>query len=288
VTRGDRAHLEIVGEEHPVVAQLAAEEVGRDAARKRGGHAGVDRLAHDVRAHQRVDTGANRGSERRELDRIETCALVEHDREIEVAVDRGVAVTGEVLAAREHAARGETARERQPQHGARLGRAGERSVADDRVRRVRVDVEHGREVHRHAEVREATPHDLARALDDLLPRPPEHSHRRQGREGRLEPLDAPSLLVERDDRGELAVLRGGRGHLRRQRAQRLHRREVAAEEDGPGEVAALERGARRPRERRAVEADDEELSDVCQQPSLCVQVHRSSAGSPWTPAALSF
>ena len=63
----------------------------------------------------------------------------------------GVAVAGEVLAAREHARLVEAAREgeRAARHG--LGLGAERAIADDRVRRVRVHVEHRREVDVEAE-----------------------------------------------------------------------------------------------------------------------------------------
>jgi len=198
-------------------------------------------------------------------------AQVVNLRQLEVGVGVRIAVTGEVLAARDHAGRVETARERE-RPTRRTGRvAAERALADDRVRGVRVHVEHRREVDIEAERAQLVAHRAADLLGDPLVltggQPVVRHHRRPHRRGRAHALDEPALLidgdqarravgsaamevaVERDERIEVGRLDGDLRAL----AARDH--EVALEQDRRADRASLDARAQRRRQRRALEAD---------------------------------
>ena len=64
---GDGLHPEVVGAEDAGEADVAAEEIGRDPARQRGGGAGIERWIENVRGHDRLQPGARGGDERRQL-----------------------------------------------------------------------------------------------------------------------------------------------------------------------------------------------------------------------------
>ena len=90
-------------------------------------------------------------AERRQLDRLEPLARLIDDRQPEVRVHVGVAVTGKMLQRREHAAGAQAAdvRGRQPADRVRL--LAERARVDDGIARVVVDVGDRREIDVHAD-----------------------------------------------------------------------------------------------------------------------------------------
>ena len=64
IAGGDGGHLQIIGEQHPLESDLRPQQAPADGARQRGGHARVERLADDVRRHQRCHARSRRRPER--------------------------------------------------------------------------------------------------------------------------------------------------------------------------------------------------------------------------------
>ncbi len=133
----------------------------------------------------------------------------------------------------------------------------ERAVADDRVRRLARDVEHRGEAGGEADGCELTRLRLGDLLDEgELTSDREPPGGRELEEGRADALDAPALLVHREDQATA----GGRCRERAGMAPHLDRRAaVALEQDRPGALAAAERRHEARRGRRAVVAADDEV-----------------------------
>ena len=191
----DPLHLERVGEDQPVEAELAAQEAGEDRPADRRGRV-VERGHEQVARHHRLDTGLDRGAEGQQRGG----EVVADRRQLAVRVDGGVAVAGKVLGAR-----GDTLALRardEGRHVARheLGVGPEAAHSDHGVARIRVRVRDRRHVQVHAGARELAG-DRAR---DLL----RQRHVVDGPERevagvraavlRLEPRDVSALLVDRD------------------------------------------------------------------------------------------
>ena len=143
-----RVHTHRVGVDQTAKAEILAEETGdrRAAERRRRRRRRVERGKLDVRGHHRADTGGDAGPERRQLDLLEPFARVRDDRQAEVTVDVGVAVTGEMLERRNHATGGEAARIRHREGRDLRGILAEGAGVDHGIARVVVDVDDGREV----------------------------------------------------------------------------------------------------------------------------------------------
>ena len=174
------------------------------------------------------------------------------DRQREVAVDLGVAVSGKVLAAREHVGPLQAAHERDAgaHHGARVG--AERAIADDRVFGLRVDVEDRREVEVEADGAELGPDRGRRRHHQVeVAERRELAHRGKSERRRRQAHHAAAFLIDADERRQIA-----RGRLEQRGAEigRLgHAGQVALEEDRAaapllGELAREARRQRGPRE----------------------------------------
>ncbi|MGX1249073.1 hypothetical protein RKD48_001584 [Streptomyces ambofaciens] len=119
------------------VAQHALEDRGRQGGRL---VAGIERGDLEVRGHDRVDTGGDRGPERRGVDPVPLLAGVGDHRQSGVAVLSGVPVAREVLGAGHHAGV-LIPRHLGRHHPADLAGVGaEGTDVDDGVGRVDVDV----------------------------------------------------------------------------------------------------------------------------------------------------
>jgi hypothetical protein len=99
-------HRHRVREDDSLEAQLLAQQAGEDrpAERRRPSFGRIERGQPDVRGHHGVDARGDRRPERHELHGVERARGVLDHREVEVGVGRRVAVAGEVLGGREHAA----------------------------------------------------------------------------------------------------------------------------------------------------------------------------------------
>lgn len=101
VLGADALHAEGVRDHDPVVAEFAAQDAGEDRVGEGGRVARVvERRELDVRGHDRVDAGADRGPEGHGVQLLPQLPAVGDDREAVVAVDRGVPVSREVLGGR--------------------------------------------------------------------------------------------------------------------------------------------------------------------------------------------
>ena len=191
----DPLHLERVGDDQPVEAELAAQQAREDRPADRRRRV-VEPGHEQVARHHRLDAGVDRGAEGQERGG----EVAADRRQLAVRVGGRVAVTGKVLRARGDALALRAGDE--GRHVARdeLGVGAEAAHADDRVARVRVRVRDRRQVQVHAGARELAG-DRAR---DLL----RQRHVVDGAERevagvraavlRLEPRHVSALLVDRD------------------------------------------------------------------------------------------
>ena len=104
VAPGNRLHLEIVAQDDALVAQLLPQHAD-DARRQRRGRVLVERRHEDVRRHDGRDLGLDRRPERRELDFAQPVGRMLDERQLQVGIGAGVAMSGKVLAAGGHALR---------------------------------------------------------------------------------------------------------------------------------------------------------------------------------------
>jgi len=249
---GDRLHLEIVGEEDPVEAELGAEQAGANGSRQRGGNTGIDLVVDHVRRHERGDASADGGAKGGELYLIEAIASVAHDRQREVAVHLGVAMSGKVLSARENVRSLQTADERDTgsHHGSCIG--AECAIADDRVFGLRVDVENRSEVQVEPDGAELGPHRGGRRHHQIeIAERRELAHRRKSERGRRKANHTATFLIDSDERRQIA--RGGLEQGRAEICRPGHALQVALEENRPpapllGELASEARRQGGPRE----------------------------------------
>jgi hypothetical protein len=179
----------------------------------------------------------NRLSERRELDALERAPRPIDHGQGEVGIELRVPVPGEVLAASYDSglreAGGESAAERRDPRRV----PAERAIADDRVVRVRVDVEDGGEVARDARGGElATDRATRRSHQHRTARLTKPAHRWPQRERRLESGDASALLIDRNQPGWAKDV----AELGRQVTKHSRRADVSREEHDSAWTKLLE------------------------------------------------
>jgi len=134
----DGVHPHRVGVNEPVELHLATQQAGDDGGTERGGAelAGVELRHLDVRGHDAVGAHGNAGAERGQLDAIEPFTRLPDDRQADVGIDIGVAVTRKVLERGEHAAGAQSAHVGRHVAPDLFGHLAERSRVDHRVARV--------------------------------------------------------------------------------------------------------------------------------------------------------
>ncbi len=165
-----------------------------------------------------------------------------------------------MLAARGHA----FPLQRPDDHGAEAGHFArsfsQRAIANHRILRVGVDVEHRSVIERDSGggelARQRAPEPFGERFG---PRSAQHRHRRPFGERLLQPGDAAALLIDAHPGRRAAPERfdlGGELH------DLFGRLDVAAEEDAAPEVELARQRAELRRERRARKAADEKLADV--------------------------
>ena len=270
---GHRLHLEVVAEEHATEAQPTAEEIATDVRRHRRRTPAVERRDDDVRCHERGDAGRCRAGEGQEVDRGELAPAAPHAGQDEVRIADRRAVTGEVLAAREHARLREPAREgeREPRDGLRRG--AECAVADHAVPRVRPHVEHRGEVEVDPDRAELASH-RATDRDGELGVPPlgDRGHRGKVCERRMgQAVDPAAFVVERH-KGRHAG--AGRVDVGDEPAKLLRRADVPLEEDHPAGTLLGKEVACRAVQDRAGQVDHEQLA---RRPAEHARGHRQPA-----------
>ena len=164
---GDGAHLQVVGDAATAEPDVLAQQPKRDRRERR--RKAIERLESHVRRHHRSDARARRGHERDQLDFPEAFLVVREAGERQVGVLRSVAVTRKVLRATRHAGPLQSLRKRHAEPRDPPGIAGERTVADDRVVRIGIHVEHRREIDVDSRGRKLAGDHLAHPLGDHRP-----------------------------------------------------------------------------------------------------------------------
>ena len=209
----DRAHLERVRDHEPVEPQLLAQEPGQNPAAQRGGQL-VQTEDEQVRGHHSLHARGDRRPERQQR-RLEVAG---HDREVDVRVDGGVTVPGEVLRTGGDSLPLCPANERRDVTGDELRIGAEAAHADHGIVRVRVGVRDGREVQVDSGARELgrdRRRHLLGQLDVVDCAERQVPWVRAAALG-LEPGDVAALLVDRhEDLAGVAQPGGQRRELRR-------------------------------------------------------------------------
>ena len=227
VGRADGGHLERVGDDQPVEAELAAQQSGQDRlaeARRRVVQVGHEQMA----GHHGLNACGDRGAERQQR-RVEVA--LDH-RELAVRVGSRVAVSGEVLRAGRHALALRAGDERSDVTRDELWVGAEAAHADDGVQGIGVGVRDRGEIQVDARRGQLA---CDRACDRLGQR-----HVVDGAERKvagvraavlgLEPRHVSALLVDRDQ--ELGPL-GAKGA--RQLGELPRIADVVGEEGDPAE-----------------------------------------------------
>jgi hypothetical protein len=213
----DAGHVQRVGDDDAVVAELATQEPSEDLRGKRRRVAaflrhhvavGLQLWHNHMGGHHHVRTGSDTGGERWCVDGVPLLLRVEDPRHTGVAVGDGVAVSGEVLEGRRNVRPLAPCDRGRGQVGDQLWVLSERADADHGVERVDVDISDRRVVLVDAECAQLLSGDVRRRVG--VERPAGRTQRHAPRELRRRsphPRDHAVFLVGRDeqrDRGTLA------------------------------------------------------------------------------------
>ena len=263
----DRAHLQGVGHDDAVEAELAAEEI-RDHGSAEGARRLVEPGHADVRGHHRADARAH-GRAKRQQHRGHRLVVALDGGEPEMRVLLRVAVSREVLRAGGDAGALEAHYERSDVAGYELGIAAEGTHADDRVVGVRVHVRDGGEIEVRADSGELGADrsaDVPRELD-VVDRAERVVAGIATPARGIEPGDVAALLVDRNEQvGTLAAQLGG------QPSDLLTALDVPREEADAAEPT-FEPGTQPGRDNGALEPDEQA---ACGEP-LQLGVHPRTA-----------
>ena len=195
-------HHQRVGDHHAVVADAVPQDAGQDLARQRGRVLGIELRVDDVRRHhgRRRLLTRGQGAEGQQLQRLQLGQALVHRRQGVVRIDMGVAMAREMLDAAGHPL-AQRAAHPGPGHARHQGRVlAEAALADDRVGRVVVDVQHRREVPVDAQVTQAARHRRADLLGQGLVADGAQRHRGRRLRQAGGPHDRAALLVDADQR----------------------------------------------------------------------------------------
>ena len=177
-----------------------------------------------------------------------------------------VAVAGEVFAAGRDARVLQRADDDRAEPRDVFRAIGQRAIADHRVLRVGVNVEHGRVVERDADGVELGRERRREARGEPIalgrPGAAQRDHRRPLGERPLQPRDTPAFLVDADPQRDL---RRERLRLPRQIRDLLGRLDVAREEDDAAEIELARERSGLGRQIVSVESHDRQLSHVATQ-----------------------
>lgn len=201
----DRAHFESVGEDDASEAEPPPQQVRHDRARKGGWCVRVEGRIENVRGHQGGDPCCDRRAERDEFPGEKEVSRRADHRQFLVGVSLRRPVAGEVLSDGDDSLGEGAARPSDAEGGGGGGVVRNGAVADDRVARVAVHVENGREVDVNSHGgdlggrRRAGRPGGAQGACALQSR--KASRRREGGEGAVaQSPNPPSFLVYRDER----------------------------------------------------------------------------------------
>lgn len=232
---GKRAHLHVVAEEDSFEAELVAEKISDDASAEGRGAFGIQSSEHHVSAHQ---CGQIRGElcEWRQFHVAKSVFIVGNEWQLEMAVERCVPVSGEVLSASPDPRTKQASRERFCSSCHELWASIKRAITNHGIIGIAVDIEHRGKIEGETEKSQLHAEEVRRSFDQ---RPiagfSQNAHRRKLQKRGSEATDSAPLLVEGDDGG--GDLRRARNSLT-QSVRRGSGGKVAAEEDGPGAMSS--------------------------------------------------
>ena len=193
----DGLHLEVVAQDDAVEPELLAKQSSDDVSRQRGGPAFVQGWKEHVRRHDHGHLRPDGRVERHELDLAQPRERVLDERELEMRVGARVAVTRKVFPASGDTFGLQSANDCDAQRGHVGGLLRQRTVADDRVLRIRMDIEHGGIVERDANRRELQSQRTGKPPGQRrIAASAERRHRRPLGEGSFEARDAPAFLID--------------------------------------------------------------------------------------------
>ena len=241
-----RLHLEVVAEDDAIEAEFVAEEVEDNAARQRGRLLLIDRRHEHVRGHDESHTLPDRGFKRHALDAADPVGRMLHNREVQMRIDRRVAVPGEMLAARRDAVALQSVDDGGAKRRNLLRVFAERTIANDRILRIGVNVEHGRIVERDANgAHFGSQRCRETRCQGEVSAAAERGHGRPFRERRPEARNAPALLIDRDPQ---RLLRCQGLQVPRQFRNLLRRLDVPLEERHAAKLELFARAIATPEE----------------------------------------
>ena len=232
---GDGVHLEAIGEDEALEAELLLQEAGDDGTAHRCRHRLLlEGGEEDVAAHHRLYPVSNRGLEGGEV-LLEVGAVPRYRRQGDMAVEVGIAVAGEVLGRGHHAPLLQALDHLRCVGDDRLGPIAVGAYPDDRVVGVRVHIDRGGEV-------DGDPHCPQFGCGEeactvcVLRRAAGGNRHRSGHVGAVgrETGDHPTLLVDADEGGSPARLLDERLDLRCQGGKLLLALDIVGEEDDVG------------------------------------------------------
>jgi len=172
--------------------------------------------------HERRKARHSIRSKRNKLDSIETGSGVMHNGQTQVTVNGCVAMPRKVLAARKHAALLETTRKRDSKRCDDVRSRSKRSIPNDGIVRVRINVENGSKVEVETKRSKRSTEVLANVRGEVtIIGHTQSSHGRKRRKPSAEASDASSFLVNSDKRGKFFGTSRANG-----RAKRMRRRKV--------------------------------------------------------------
>ena len=159
-----------------------------------------ERGHEEVGEHDRVDTGVDRGLERRELAAPQGREIDAHGRDPDVGVDRGVAVAGGVLRAASDARLLQTGHERDAVARHDISLAGDGARREHHVREIGGDVENRSEGDIHPARSEQVAEGAAggSGCDEVVQHAVRACPGQAGAPCGLDPGDVAALLVDRD------------------------------------------------------------------------------------------
>ena len=195
-SRADRFHVQIVGHNQSLVSERPLQHAVDNAWRDRGGPPIVERRNQYVRGHDRRHVGVDRRPERHQLHPLDPIGRMFQDGQFVMGIDAGIAMSGEMLAARRDAFGLQCPDDHAPEPRHLVGAFAQSAIADDGIRAVGVNVEHRREIQRDADRTQLSrqgPREARRQI--RITAAPKRHHRRPNGERPLQPGDAPPFLI---------------------------------------------------------------------------------------------
>ena len=175
------------------------EQFLHDLWRQRRGPPLVERRHQDVGRHDERDLFSDRRAERLEFDGTQPIGRMLDERQFEMRVGAGIAMTGKVLAARREPCALQRADDHPPELRHIFGLFGEGAVADHWILRIGVDVEHRcvieADAHGQQLLSKRVPETFGKRFG-LVAGPAQRRHRRPLGKGLLQARHASAFLID--------------------------------------------------------------------------------------------